>query len=245
MGIEEVVDGKAKEVPEPVVETPQPEAPEAAIEPVAEPAPEIVPEAAPAAEAPREEKTIPLATALDWRDRFKAAEAKLAEVEAAKQPSKVPDALDDPDGFNAHVDMVADAKATAVMFKMSNAIATREFGKETVDTAIDWATERAKSDPSFVQKYMQNDHPIDWIVRQHKREGLVGGLPDDVSDLDEYVKRRATELGLIAATAAPAVVVPQQAPATPPRSLASQPSAGGVKDVPVGPMAGLEALFTR
>ena len=92
-------------------------------------------------------------------------------------------------------------------------------------------------------------HPIDWIVQQHKRDTMMADIG---TDPDEYVRRRALELGFTMATApttpAPAVV-PQPIvaqPATPPRSLATAPgTGGGVKDVPTGPMASLGSVFTR
>ncbi len=247
MGIGEVVDGKVGEAPA-VVEA-APEAPEAqAQEAPAEARPDTpVPEAAAApAEVKEKEPSVPIPTFLDMRDRATTAERRLAEIEAArpKDAPKVPDPLDDPEGYNAHISSLVTQATTAQKFEMSDVIAKQTHGEAVVDAAIDWAKDKAARDPTFVGQYMASAHPIDWIVRQHKRDGLVGGLPDDVSDLDEYVKRRAAELGLIAAPAS-AGVEQQQAPATPPRSLASQPSTGGVKDVPVGPMAGLEVVFPR
>ncbi len=248
MGIEDVVDGKVTESPEPIVEAPQPEATAEAIEPTPEPAPEPVPEV-PAVE--EEPKHVPLPAFLDMRDgkkeaerRATEAERKLAEIEAAKTV-KVPDPLDDPKGYEAHVEKLVTQQVTATRFNMSNVIAEQTHGKEAVEAALAWAEEKAKSDPTFVQSYMQSPHPVDLIVRQHKRDSLVGQLPEDVSSLDELVEREIAKRGLSAPAPAPAVAVSQQAPATPPRSLASQPSAGGVRDVPTGPLAALQAVFDR
>ena len=248
MGIEDVVDGKFTEET-PAVEAPQPEAPAEAIEPVAEPAPGEVPEAP--AEPVKEEHSVPLATALNWRDGEKEAKARaadlerrLAEFEASKQPSNVPDPLDDPNGFKSHVEQLVNQRTTAQKFEMSDVIAKREFGEDTVNAAVEWAQGRAAKDPTFVRDYMANPHPVDWIVRQHQRDSLVSQLPSDITTLDELVEREIAKRGLIATAAAPAVAVTQQAPATPPRSLASSPSKhGGVKDVPTGPLMALTEMF--
>jgi hypothetical protein len=130
---------------------------------------------------------------------------------------------------------------------MSDQIARQQHGAEKVDEAATWAMERAQSDPIFAAQYMREAHPIDWIVRQHQREGLlkqIGGDPDD------YVRRRAAEMGLIAApaSATPQAATPQPAPAkqaAPRPSLVNAPSGGGVTEVPTGPLAAVEAVFTR
>lgn len=240
MGIEDVVNGTAVETP-PVVETPTEVVPEVATPeaPVETPAEELKPEAP--VESPKEGQTVPLAVMLDMRDernRYK------AEAESLRKPAdapKVPDPYDDPDGFKSHLEVQFDRKLTARTFEISDLMARQAHGAETVEAATEWALDRAKSDPVFANQYMGQTHPIDWIVRQHKRESLVGQLPDDVSSLDELIEREIAKRGLSAA--APAVEQ-QQAPATPARSLASQRSSGGaVKDVPTGPLAALESLF--
>lgn len=252
MGIEDVVNGTVPEAPEPIVETPQPEAPAAAIEPTPEPAPEAIPEV-PA--EPKEAQHVPLAVMLDMRDGKKAAEDRakqlereLADMRAAQTPQKVPDPLDDPTGYNSYLESQLERRLVAERFESSNEAAREKYGDETVESATQWALDKANSDPVFAAQYMRERRPVDWIVRQHKREGLLSQIGD--ADLDTFVKNYAAQngerLGLGVPAITPVVAVPQQAPATPARSLASQPSAGGgVKDIPIGPMAGLEALFTR
>jgi hypothetical protein len=245
LGIEDVVNGL-------VEETPAVEAPPVAETPVVEEAPatETSEEAPPAVEAPVVEEQkggqeVPLPTFLDMRDRAKAAEARLAELEAKKpEPTEVPDPYDDPKGFAAHVKREAEALATNNRFQLSDVIARREFGADTVQTATDWALDRAKSDPSFAQQYMREAHPIDWIVRQHKE---AADIEDYRKDPAAFARRILEASGEAApATTTPVVVVPQQAPMTPRRSIAAEPSTGGgVKDVPVHPLAALEAVFNR
>lgn len=251
MGIEDVVDGKFTEET-PAAEAPQPEAPAEAIEPVAEPAPETPPEAE-TPEPAEEARTVPLATALDWRDgkkdaerRAQDAERKLAEFEASRQPQNVPDPLDDPKGYNSYLEQQLERRLVAERFESSNEAAREKYGDELVEGATAWALDRAAKDPVFASQYMRERRPIDWIVRQHKREGLLSQIGDGDPDafVRDYLSKNGERLGLSAPAAAPVVAVPQQAPATPPRSLASSPSKhGGVKDVPTGPLMALSEMF--
>lgn len=248
MGIEDVVNGNVEEAPA-VEATPIVEAPAVEAAPVVEaPAVETPPVVeAPASPEAKEEaaRHIPLPTFLDMRDRAKAAENRLAEIEAAKprEAPKVPDPYDDPKGYDAHIERMVEAKTTNNRFQMSEVIAKREYGDDTVKTATEWALGRAQADPNFGPQYMREAHPIDWIVRQHK----------EAADIEEYRKdpaafaRRILEASGQAAPPTTTLVVEQpQAPITPPRSLASQSSqSGGIKDVPVHPLAALEAVFVR
>lgn len=222
---QEVVEEVTQEIAEPVVEESQPE-PEAPVE--------------------REEKSVPLPTFLDMRDKQKEAERRaadlerqLAEARAAQQTQpQAPDPFDDPQGYQQFQSQQVQQAVVAQKFDMSDLIARQAHGDEAVESATAWASERAKANPAFAAEYMRERHPIDWIVRQHKRDSLLSQVGEDP---DEFVRRRAAELGLIA-PAAPAVE-PQQV-ATPARSLAAAPSkAGAVKDIPVGPMTALSTLF--
>lgn len=245
MGIEEVVDGTVAETP--VVETPTIEAPAVEAAPVVEtPAVETPVAEAPAVEEPRGGQNVPLPTFLDMRDRAIAAEKRFAEIEAAKprEAPKVPDPYDDPKGFEAHFRSQIEGAAQQQKLETSWHLSVRDHGKELTEQARSWALEKANADPLFKQQLDTAIRiealPLDWIVRQHKRDGLLSQIGDDP---DAWVRTRAAELGLNAPPITP-VIAPQQAPITPPRSLASQPSkSGGVKDVPVHALAALEAVF--
>lgn len=250
MGIEDIFNGSLEAEPEaiaPVIEqTPvEPvETPELVAE---EPRPE--PEQPQAEPQPQEEQRhVPLATFLDQRDelkRWKQEAESLRQAQQRPQPQEqAPDPLDDPQGFASHQERVFEQKLTEQRFQTSDVIARQQHGPEVVDAAGQWAADKARSDPSFAVAYMREPHPVDWIVQQHKRETVMN---DVGADPDEYVRRRAAELGFIQAPApiaAPAA--PQQvAQPAPPRSLASAPGNGGVKDVPTGPMGALGSVFTR
>jgi hypothetical protein len=214
---------------EPPVETPVPVT-------EAHPAPEIAPEPTPAPEpAPEKDKSVPLPTFLDMRDRAKEAERRAAELEARNAPQtppqQMPDPVDDPQGFAAWNDARTQDALTAQRFEMSDLMAKQQYGEEVVKTAADWAMERASTDPVFKAAYMRQPHPLDWIVREHKRSGLLNDIGDNV---DDWFVREAAKRGYqpTAPELAPAPAVaatPTAAkPAVPPRSIASDAPAPNV-----------------
>lgn len=227
-------------VPEPV-EAPAPEA-------KAEVPPEPAPEPAPEPEASREAKSVPLSALLDERDRRKEAERKAAEYEsrqAAPAPVEMPDPVDDPHGFASWQNNQVQQALMSQRFEMSDLMARQQYGEETVKTAAEWAMDKAKADPLFATAYMQQPHPIDWIVREHKRSGLINDIGDDA---DAWFVREAEKRGFAptAPNTAPASAVaasPQALkPAVPPRSIASDASAPKVQGEPA---ADFMAIFKR
>lgn len=218
-----------------------------AVEPEPEPAPE--PESAPEAPREDEQRTIPLATALQWRDDAKEYKRRVAEYEARQQPQSAPDPFDDPQGFAAHQTQQVEQRLTQERFAMSDMFARQQHGAETVDQAVTWAQERAQQDPTFAASYMRQQNPIDWIVQQHKREALLSDIGDP-SKLDDWFEREAAKRGFAKPTAnaaAPAAVAPQPAspPVKVPRSLASQGTApSDIRQTASGPLAGVDALFS-
>lgn len=219
----------------PQAEAPTPE-PEPVIEPtpeVAEPvAPEPTPDPVAAPEAQDEARHVPLATFLDKRDEAKELKRRVAELEAqtAPKPAPVdmPDPIDDPHGFANWQQGQVQQALVAQRFEISDLMAKQTHGEEAVKTAAEWAMERAQSDPSFKMAYMQQPHPLDWIVREHKRSGLISEIGDNV---DDWFTREAAKRGYAqaapAAAAAPVAATPQPAvkPAVPPRSIASDATA--------------------
>lgn len=245
MGIEELFNGSEQqaEIPAEPIAPVEPEAPATpiaeepqALEPIAPPP---QPEPAPA----QQEHSIPLKVALEWRDEARRLKRE-AEQRNAQQPAETPDPYNDPQGFAAHQTGEVQKMLISERFSLSDMMAREKHGAETVEKAAIWATERAHADPGFAQSYMQQRHPIEWIVQQHKRDALVTDIGDN---MDDWFAREAAKRGFVAAPApmVPTLVGTEQQPApAPPRSLASEPSkGGGVKDVPTGPMASLGAVF--
>lgn len=241
---------EAPDAPEPQTEAPVEQPVEPQAEPVAEPQPEPVAEPAPEPEAPRDEqRTIPLATALNWRDEAKEAKRRLEQFEAQqRQPVAQPDPFDDPQGFAQHQQSLVQQAIIADRFERSNEEALEKFGEDKVRAAVEWAGERAKANPAFAAEYMQKTRPIHWIVQQHQREAMVSEIGD--RSMDDFVRDYiARNPGLIqpsapvaAAPVAAAVAQPAMKPALPPRSIASEVSPAP-KVTPEGDRDGFLASF--
>ena len=217
----------------PVVESVQVEA--------TEPTPVIE---APAIEAPQvqEDKSVPLATFLDMRDKLKDAERRAAELEAAKpQPKQdVPDPFDNPEAYAAYQRQEVQAAVMGQKFETSDLIARQSHGDETVEAATAWAMDKAKANPAFAAEYMKERHPIDWIVRQHKQEA---DLTDYRTDPVAFARRILEASGQQIAAPATVTTQPAPKPASPPRSIASDasPTTAAQSD----PQAEFMAIFDR
>lgn len=252
MDFDAIFGDKAPETPEPKpAETPTTPPIEAQPEPQQEPVEQPTPVTPPA--APETDRNVPLTSLLDERDKRKAAERRLADLEAAqqqqRQPAARPDPYDDPDGYDAAIEKRIADRALATKFELSEVMARDKHGDELVAKAMEWGAERAQANPGFRDDFLKAPNPIDWVVRQQKRDGLLSEVGEDP---DAYVRRRAAELGLIAAPDAgtPVVDAPvqQQAPkpAVPTRSIANAPSqGGGNRDVPTGLDAAMETVFGK
>lgn len=243
------------DVPEEAASPPPAEVPadppaqqEPVAEQVSEPPQGIVAQQPPAPE-PKPDHTVPLPKYLDTRDELKEAKRKLAEYEARQQQQpKAPDPIDDPDGYAAYHEQRMSQALTAQKFQMSDVMAKQVHGAEKVEAAQNWAVERAQADPTFAAQYMQEAHPIDWIVRQHQRDAIVSAIPTDVGSLEELIEREvAKRMQPASQQAAPAAGTQQATyqPAAPSKSLVDVPSGGGVTSVPMGPTAGFDAVFER
>lgn len=244
--VDEIIEGLT-----PVEATPEATPPVAATpaEPTPTPAPIPAPQAPAPAELPKAQEVIPFATALDWRDKLKATQRELEELKAksAAAPA-VPTLQTDPEGFAQYLAEQNQRIATSTRFEVSEVMAREKHGEDTVTQAMDWAMKKAESSPAFALEYIKQKHPIDWAVRQQKRDTTFNEIGDDV---DSYIAKNAERLGFVKAapsqapvggTPQPAALAPAQ-PA-PTRSLASAPAAGGGQtSVPSNPVAAVEALF--
>lgn len=217
--------GEATAEPAPAPE-PQVEAP---VEPTPEPEVQAEPTPEPPSPVEKPEHSVPLAKYLDTRDELKELKRWKAEQEARQAPvPKAPDPIDDPEGHTAYLRTEMNQALQAQRLEISQELANEKYGEESVDAAMEWAIEKAKTEPGFGPRYMQERNPIDWIVRQHKRDSLVSQLPTDVSSLDELIEREIAKRGL---SAQPAAQVSTQAAmaqlpvSQPPKSIASEPAA--------------------
>ena len=248
----EELDSPLFDEPQEVAEIEQPvEVPveEVTEEAVAEPEPELTPEPEPVAEPARPEPGfVPLSVVLDEREKRKALEARVRQFEQ-QRPQQAPNPYDDPEGFAAHQQQLVEQRLTQERFAMSDMFARQQHGAEAVESAVQWAQDRAQADPAFAMSYMRQQNPIDWIVQQHKRDQTLGAIGDRPLDdfVRDYIDKNPDKFGP-APVAAAASVAAQPKPAVPPvkvpRSLATQGSGpSDVRDVATGPLAAVDAVF--
>lgn len=197
---------------------------------------------------------------LEWRDKAQKAEARAAELERRfqeNQPkqSQIPSIQNDPDAIAQYVQSARDD----AVFTFSEKIARKEHGEEAVTSAMEWGLQRARQNPAFQAEYLRQEHPIDWVVKQQKRDEILNQIGDDP---DAFIEKRiAARLAALgqggAAPSQPQAAQPSPAaspqPASqqtqtpaPTRSIANATSAGGVQVVPPsGEFAAIDGMFNR
>ena len=217
-GVEEI-EAEVTEQSEP---QPQREEPQAQPEPAPVAAVEAEPEAAPAPQH------VPLTAMLDERDKRKALEAELARrdaLAAQQQPQQVqaPDMFEDPDGYRSYQEALVHNQALTTKLDISEELARDKFGDEVVDQARDWALQKFAARPGFQQEVFQQRNPYRFVVEQYQRDQMASQVtPDDFAQFQAWKTAQAA----VQATQPQAIATPSRS--TPPRSLASAPSAGGV-----------------
>ncbi|RRN64648.1 hypothetical protein [Caulobacter sp. 602-1] len=212
--------------PEPEAAPPEaaePEAPVAPVEPQAQPTPNAPPPG-----------YVPLSALLDTRDRAKEAEARARALEAQINPPQIPDPFEDPEGFAAHQAATIQHELKVQAFNNSKLIAESSPDAAMIPEALAWAQQRAEQDPGFRHQSFNHHHPVGFALQEFKRHKAMTLVGDDP---DEFVRKRAAELGFVlpsqpsnpapAAQPAPAPITPQR-PVAPRPSLAATPSAGRV-----------------
>lgn len=233
------------ESPAPPQEGAQPAVPD--VQP-AQPAP-----ATPAAPVPTEPAIpagyVPLAAVLDTRDKLKSAEQRAKDLEsklqATQQPQKTPDPVSEPEEFNSYLASQAARLQFTTRAEISETMAREKHGDEIVDKAIASFDEIVAKEPWRIQQLWTQRHPVEWLVNRLKRQERDSQIGDD---LDAFVRRRATELGLVTnQPQVPSPAAPQQParPATPSPSLASAPAAAQAASQPMGSGVAFDAIFKR
>lgn len=216
------------EVIEEVVETPEviEGEPETVIEPVEE-APEEV-------EAKREKfNPVLYREAKEERALRQAAERERDELKARvaaqpqPKPQQAPDPYEDPVGYNDFVQQQVQQTEWRMRAEMSGRFAEQKYGKETVDAAVAWAEAEGKKDPTLGQRVQVQASPVEYVVEEYERSRTLQTLSG--KSLEDYAKEYAVQQGWIVSQPAGQPVIQKPSPATPPRSLASAPAAGGNK----------------
>lgn len=205
--------------------SPEPQPQEAQTEteapaPVVVEAPEVQPEKP-------EPGFVPIGALMDERDKRKAAAKELEEAKAelarqaqARQSQpRIPDPLDDAQGFAEYQRQLSENMALNVKLDVSEDLARDKFGDEKVDAALQWALKRYQEDPAYRDKVVSQRNPYAFVIKEFDREQKVAKVQDlDLSDFDDYLAWKTGQ-----------ATQQSQSVQAAPRSLASLPSAGGTK----------------
>lgn len=213
---------KGQTEPEPATAQPSPQAPESP--PVAaQPTPE--PTRAP-------DGFVPVAALTELRREFQAFK------QAAQRP---PEPAPDPyENFEAYEAYQAEQR-NGERFEWSFDLLTARHGEETAGQVREWAGRKAEADPLFYQRALSTRDPFGFAFEEYQRDQALA-LLSDPKLLEQFKAWQAGTGPAPISQAAPAA--PPQSP-TPPRSLASAPSAGGAKpgETPVGPGVAFDSVF--
>jgi hypothetical protein len=182
---------------------------------------------------PLEPGHVPVAALLDERDKRKAAERRLAEVEAGRKADVPP-----PEQTTAQ-------QLWAVRMDLSRELLASQIGEAEVEALHQWGFEKCGSDPLFNQQVLQSKNPYAFLRQARQREQLLAEVSPD--DLDDYKAWKAAKAAAKDAGETPALRASTPVP-TPPRSLANAPNAGGagaLSETPMGPGAAFAAAIRR
>lgn len=195
-------------------------------------APEVTETAEPSTETPH---MVPYAAMKKEREAKQELERRIAALEASKptyqapavqqQPQAIPDAYEDPQGFNQWVLNQQAQQQFNARAELSGFKAETKYGKETVEAAIAWAQDQAKTDPTLSARVQNETSPVEYVVQKYQRslthQTLNGKSPED------FAKDYAVSQGWIVSQ--PQAETPaSQKPSLPkaPRSLATIPGTG-------------------
>jgi hypothetical protein len=161
--------------------------------------------------------------------------------QAPQAAPQVPDRYEDPEGYENWREQQIEERLLNQKLDTSERFARKEYGADTVEKARDWALQKFQADPLYQRRIMSDADPYEAVVQDWKREQVLSSMKD--GDLDAFLAWKAGQASPQAHQAPAASAAP---PITPPtRSLASAPSAGGLKpgEQPVGPGVSYGAVF--
>jgi len=200
----------------------------------AETAPAAPPPPQPAP-TPPEPGHVPISAMLDEREKRQAAERRLADLEAQRQP---PPPLEPTQALE---------QALYVQnLKVSRKFAERQYGPETIATVHDWAARRCDEDPHFNAQMRAADDPYEAATQAYNRDQIVAKVsPERLAAFEAWEAAQAAAQAQApnpSHNPCPSTVAP-----APPRSLANAPGNGaaGQPYIPVGPGEAFRAAIPK
>lgn len=178
------------------------------------------------------------------QERFDAPSAKIDPPAAAPAP----DPLEDPEGYERYHEV----RAAQRVFAASRRFAVVQHGDELVAKAQEWGLAHANEDVGFNKTLWDSDDPVGLMLTAYRRQQrLERFLQLSDEDFDRSFAGQAPAASADPATALatqPVVALAAASPPsaqTPPRSLASEPSAAGAAPVTIGDEQVFKGLFQK
>ncbi|MGB1215538.1 MAG: hypothetical protein ACPG4X_19365 [Pikeienuella sp.] len=207
-------------------ETPEVEEPDE-VEEVAEEAepvepevePEAEPEAEPEPEKAEEPQTVPVAALQEVRRDNQELKALLRGMQAQQpqpQPTPAPDVFEDPAGYQQHQQHAVKQMVTQSKLDTSRFLAEREFGKEAVESAVEYFNEHPEKSGAL----LNHPSPFHAAIDEFNQHRVAMEIGNDPAAYKEKLKAE-----IMAEVKAEMVAESVSKVAAPP-SLAAEPNLG-------------------
>lgn len=180
---------------------------------------------APPAPDTAKHRDVPITALLDEREKRQRAEARLEQLEAQQrqwqqqqrraEPPKVPDALDDPQGFQSFLMNQQLATIDQHEAQISERFARKEYGSEVVDAAL-----AAAQQQGVVGHFTTGIDRWERMAKWHQAQQVMAEIGDDPVAYRERVRAESEE------QARAKLEAENPRPKPPPPSMASASSSG-------------------
>jgi hypothetical protein len=167
---------------------------------------------------------VPISVVQELREEMRSLKA----APPVQPQIEIPDPVMDPEGFASFQSNRFEQARFQDRLYFSAQLAETKYGKDTIEEAHKWGFQRCETDPYFNARVRASQDPYSLVVSEYQREQIASQVSPD-----RFKAFQAWEAAQAQAQQAPPVVPPQ--PATPPRSIVSAPSAGGVQHTATGP----------
>jgi len=190
----------------------------------------------PSVEQEAADRNIPISALLDEREKRQKLEREREELrqkQQSQEPEKKPDFWENPEAAISQVQEQVEQRIMNERLNFSEQFARQTHGDEAVEAATKAFQEAAQKDPALAVQLRQQNDPYGFVIGWHKKQSFLEQVGDDP---DAWMKQKEAEIR----ERLQAEMQPSR-PQTPPKSLASAPSAGG--DTATTPGSAFDALF--
>lgn len=140
---------------------------------------------------------VPLAALMDERDKRKSLEQRIQQLEQEKaqaQPEKKPSVFEDEDQYRQSIVQEVEQNYNTRFLAMSEKLAVDQYGKETVETAINRLSEYAQENPLLAARFRDAASPFHEavaIVQEQEKANmaLTGEYDKKIAELTEQLEQ--------------------------------------------------------